>query len=134
MKSFTEKLGVKEWEDILKKIDTLNDSDKKYSEILKQEAKERTDRIASYKERLGEEFVKEKESLLEWLDEGKQETILKEFIDAKGLGTDDDEKTPKVWVHKDGKDPSDGKKSDFEKLEEQWAGSDSLIWEMANNI
>lgn len=121
-----EKLWIKEWEDPLKKIDDLSLNNSKYTEILDKQKQERTDRIEGYKKTLWEEFLKEKSSLLDWLDEDKQEAFLKEYIDLKGLWNKGDN-TPKVWVHnwQDWKDPKWA--SNFDKLVESWASAKDLI-------
>ncbi len=127
LKTISEKLWLKEDEDIWEKLEALKESDTKYSEILEQEKKDRAERISSYREKLWEEFMEDKKDLFEGLSEEKQETLLKEFMDAKGLWDDNWGDKPKVWVHKDGKDPSDNKKSDFDKLNASGASAQDLI-------
>jgi len=133
LKNISEKLWLEEWEDPLEKIEKLKNSDSNYSKILEKEKKERTERIEKYKEKLWEDFMKEKEELFEWLNEEKQERFLKEFIDAKGLW-DDEDNTPSVSVHKNWDNPSDWKKSNFDKLADSGAESNELFWALASEI
>ncbi len=133
LKNISDKLWVKEWEDILEKLWTIQNSHTKYSEILEKENKERWERIKLYKDTLWEDFLKEKEELFEWLDEVKQEKFLKEFITAKWLDKDKQWNPIKVWVHNDWSAPSN-KKSEFDKLNESWADSSKLLSSLANSI
>lgn len=133
LKNISDKLWLKEWEDILEKLWTLQNSHTKYSEILEKENKERWERIKLYKDTLWEDFLKEKEELFEWLDEVKQEKFLKEFMIAKWLDKDKQWNPIKVWVHNDWGAPSD-KKSEFDKLNESWADSSKLLSSLANSI
>lgn len=133
LKNISDKLWLKEWEDILEKLWTLQNSHTKYSEIVEKENKERWERIKLYKDTLWEDFLKEKEELFEWLDEVKQEKFLKEFMIAKWLDKDKQWNPIKVWVHNDWGAPSD-KKSEFDKLNESWADSSKLLSSLANSI
>jgi len=133
LKNISDKIWVKEGEDILEKLWTIQNSHNKYSEILEKENTERWERIKLYKDTLWEDFLKEKEDLFDWLDEVKQEKFLKEFMIAKWLDKDKEWNPIKVWVHKDWGAPWD-KKSDFDKLNESWAESSVLINSLANSI
>lgn len=123
-KSIIEKLWVEEWHDIFSKIDELTSNNSKYSDILANQQKEITDKINSYKELLWEEFVTEKASLLEGLDDVKQEIFLRDYVELKGLW--DKDETPKVWVHNNW-DTTPKWNTNFDKLVSSWASASDLI-------
>jgi len=132
IKTIRDKLWLEENDELLPKLETLIQSDSKYSEILQKESEKRAETITSYEKVLWEEFIESKKELFENLSDEAKENLLKEFIDLKGLS---DKTEPKVDITDDNKtDPNKNPLGEFdETLQNGWTSAD-LISSIANSI
>ena len=132
IKTIRDKLWLEENDELLPKLETLIQSDSKYSEILQKESEKRAETITSYEKVLWEEFIESKKELFENLSDEAKENLLKEFIYLKGLS---DKTEPKVDITDDNKtDPNKNPLGEFyETLQNGWTSAD-LISSIANSI
>lgn len=134
---------IKDWleleevtpEAIKEKLGSISTDSAAYQKILEKENEDRTGRIEKYEELLGSDFLEEKKDIFEWMDDSKKETLLKDYMEAKGIDSEWDWTSPKIVK---GDDQNSGNQKpaqqwDFDKA--MWTGDSSQVWNaLANEI